>query len=66
MEHSSPQKIKDSLLSIITNMQSQSDLFVKRPGKDFTRERKLSFSRTIQVLLAANGNTVRKELLDFF
>lgn len=41
MKHSSPQMIKDSLLSIITNMRSQSDLFVKRPGKDFTRERKL-------------------------
>ncbi len=66
MKHSSPQMIKHSLLDILTDMQSMPGLFVKRPGKDFTRERKLSFSRTIQVLLAANGNTMRKELLDFF
>lgn len=33
---------------------------------DFTRERKLSFFKTMQFLLAANGNTVSKELLEFF
>lgn len=66
MRHTSPQRIKQTLLNIISDMQSHSELFVKKPGKDFVRKRKLSFSQTIQFILAANGNTVRKELLDFF
>lgn len=66
MISTSPLMIKNSLLNILTDMQAMPELFVKKPGIDFTRKRKLSFSHTIQLMLAANGNTVRKELLDFF
>lgn len=66
MKLSSPQLLKHFLLHILSDMQSHPELFVKRPGQDFTRERKLSFSKTMQFLLAANGNTVSKELLEFF
>lgn len=66
MRQTSPQAIRHSLLTILSDMQSHSELFVKRPGKDFVRDRKLSFSQTLRFTLAMNGNTIRKELLDFF
>lgn len=66
MNHESPSDLKQTLLSIISEMQSVSSLFVKQPGKDFSRNRKLSFSDTIQFLLSMKGNTVRKEWFDFW
>ena len=65
MTHESPVVLKENLLSIISEMQTNSSLFVKQPGKDFSRNRKLSFSDTIQFLLAMKGNTLRKEWMDF-
>lgn len=47
-------------------MQAAPHLFVKRPGNDFSRNRKISFSDTIQFLLSMNGNTVRKEWMQFW
>lgn len=50
MTHESPVTLKKNLLSIISDMQSASHLFVKQPGKDFSRKRKVSFSDTIRFL----------------
>lgn len=66
MTHESPQVLKQNLSNIIEDMQMSLDSFVKQPGKDFVRNRKLSFPQTIDFLLSMGGNTVRKELLDFF
>ena len=62
----SSQKMKQTLFHLISDMEKHPDLFVHHPGIDFTRERKLSFSHTIRFLLSMAGNTVRKELLDYF
>ncbi len=40
--------------------------FVKNLGKDFTRKRNLTFSKTIKFILSMGGSTVNKELLDFY
>lgn len=66
MTHESPQVLKQTLSNIISDMQTSLDLFVKQPGKDFIRNRKLTFSQTINFFLSMGGNTVRKELLNFF
>ena len=41
-------------------------LFSKRSGKDFSRKSKLSFTKTISILLAMQGKTISDELLNFF
>lgn len=66
MKNNSPIDLKNQLLSVISQMQSVSHLFVKQPGKDFSRKRKISFSDTIQFLLSMGGNTIRKEWFDFW
>ena len=66
MTYESPKVLKKKLNSIISEMQANSHLFVKQPGKDFSRNRKVSFSDTIQFLLSMNGNTVRKEWMTFW
>ena len=54
--------IKDKLLSIINNMNPID--FVKNPGKDFTRNRKLPFADVMKQLIAMGGNSICKELLE--
>jgi len=58
--------VKEKLLSIIEEMASNPDLFVKNPGRDFTRNRKLSFETVIKLLLSMGGNAIYTELLDYF
>ncbi len=41
-------------------------MFSKEPGKDFTRERKLSFPKVVSLLLAMEGGTLTTELLKYF
>lgn len=38
----------------------------KQPGKDFSRTKKLSFSKVISILLAMEGGTLTNELLKYF
>lgn len=66
MTKETPETLKKNLWKIISDMQNQSALFVKRPEKDFSRKRKISFSKTINFLLSMNGNTVCKEWLDYW
>ena len=47
--------VKEKLKSIIADMASRKDEFVKDPGKDFTRRRKLSFEETINFMLSMGG-----------
>jgi hypothetical protein len=39
-------------------------LFVKNPGKDFTRNRKLPFETVVNLLISMGGNSIYKELLE--
>lgn len=66
MIHESPVTLKKNLLSIIADMQSAAQLFVKQPEKDFSRKRKISFSDMICFLLSMNGNTVRREWMEYW
>lgn len=52
--------------SPLHHMQSVSYLFVKQPGKDFSRIRKVSFADAIHFLLTMNGNTLRREWMAFW
>lgn len=61
-----PTYVKDKLTAIIKEMAASPELFVKNPGKDFTRERKLTFEYVINLLLSMGGNSIYKELLEYF
>ena len=41
-------------------------LFVKNPGKDFVRNRKLNFSTMLMLLISMGGKTLNEELLEYF
>ena len=56
-------KIKERLRSIIREMASNPGLFVKNPGKDFTRKRKLDFENMLILLLGMGGGSLQMELL---
>lgn len=55
--------VKGKLISIIKKMSASSRLFVKNPGKDFTRNRKLSFETVLRLLLGMGGGSLQMELL---
>jgi len=61
-----PELVKKRLLKIINEMAEKSDMFVKKPGKDFSRKRKLDFSEMIRLLLSMGGNSLRNELMEYF
>lgn len=52
--------VKEKLMSIISDMASRKEEFVKNPGKDFTRNRKLSFEEIIKFMLAMGGGSLNK------
>ena len=58
--------VKRKLMSIISNMASRKEEYVKNPEKDFTRNRKLSFEETIKLMLSMGGGSLKKELLEHF
>ena len=59
-----PNIVKGKLATIITEMSETPALFVKTPGKDFTRERKLPFQTVVELLISMGGNSIYKELLE--
>ena len=58
--------IKHKLTEAIMQLCEVSWMFVKKPGRDFTRKRKLSFDKMITFLLAMEGGTLTTELLKYF
>ena len=56
--------VKESLFEIINEMAHYQWLFVKQPGKDFTRNRKLSFEKMMTSFVMMEGGSLKKELLD--
>ena len=58
--------IKRKLADAITQLCEVSWMFVKKPGRDFTRKRKLSFDKMIAFLLAMEGGSLTTELLKYF
>lgn len=60
------QQVKNSLLEVISDMAAHSEDFSKRPGADFTRNRKLDFSTLLHLIVSMEAGTVKDELLKFF
>ena len=58
--------IKGKLDSILSNMQKYCWLYVNNPGKDFTRNRKLTFKEMFKILLSMGGNSLNIELMKYF
>lgn len=58
--------VKFKLTAIIKEMEKSPETFVKNPNKDFTRNRKLTFEYVINLLLSMGGNSIYKELLEYF
>lgn len=59
-------ELKDKLNTIISQMAEKASLFVVNPDKDFTRNRTFTFEKTIKAILGMGGNSLQKELYDFF
>ncbi len=47
-------------------MSAHSERFVKNPGKDFTRERKLPFKQVLKSVLSMTGKSLRGERMEYF
>lgn len=62
--NSNPNTVKETLLTLIDEISASSALFVKNPGKDFTRNRKLPFGTVVKLLISMGGNSIYKELLE--
>ena len=57
--------VKKKLIFLIHEMSQAPDLFVKTPGKDFTRNRKLPLETMLKLLISIGGGSLAKELLAF-
>ena len=60
------QEVKDKLGFAIDQLCKTSWMFVKDPGRDFTRERKLPLHKVLSVLLCMEGGSLTNELLRYF
>ena len=58
--------IKNSVLKTINFMSSNVEGFAKKPGVDFTRNRKCSFSDLILCILSMESHSTNRELRRFF
>lgn len=58
--------VKNALFDSIDTMSKYCSMFVKNPEKDFIRKRKLDFITVLKMLLSMEGNSLQKELYDFF
>lgn len=61
-----PELVKKRLLALINEMAECPELFVKQPGKDFTRTRKIDFAEMMKLILAMGGNSIGNELMEYF
>lgn len=54
------------IMSLISELESEINSFVTRPGIDFSRKRKISFQNTILFLLTMRGGSLNTAFFDFF
>lgn len=59
-------EVKQTLFSIIDEMDKYRWLFTKNPHKDFSRIKKWNFREVIKFILAIESDSVRDELLKYF
>lgn len=58
--------VKNTLLSEVNAMASTPDKYVKSPGKDFTRYKKISFKDMLMLPITMESGTLRHELYKYF
>lgn len=58
--------VKSVLDNCIGEMTLNSWLYVKKPGVDFTRSRKMNFDDTMKFLISKQKNSTQEELLNFY
>lgn len=58
--------VKDALFSSIDDLSANKDLFLKNPGKDFSRKRMIDFESFINFCLQMEGRSVQNELLKYY
>ena len=60
------QLIKEALNTAIAKLCEDTKQFVKKPNRDFTRDRKLPLREIISILLCMEGGSLTNELLRYF
>jgi hypothetical protein len=58
--------VKQSLLDQIQVLSKHPELYCHNPGRDFTRNRKLTFSTLISFILNMHGGSITNEVIDYF
>ena len=66
MKRNYSETIKNKLENVIKEMATHIEDFSKNPDKDFKRNRKLPFEKLIHLMLCMRGNSLNKELYDYF
>ena len=61
-----PHKVKAHLLDDIVEMSKDPGPFVKRPGVDFSRRRKITFESLLRLLISMQSGSTAHELLKYF
>jgi len=61
-----PAVVKEILSHIISNLSDDPSDFLQNPSKDFSRNRKLSFESIIKLMIGMGGNSLCKEIYDWF
>ena len=61
-----PQKVNSTLWAVVDAMACNTSLFVKNPGKDFTRDRKPGFVQLIHFFLCMGSGCINHELMKYF
>lgn len=65
MEGLPAEAYKEKLNSIIADICKDPSLFVKHPGKDFTRDRKLPLETMLKIIIGMEGGSLNRELYDY-
>lgn len=58
--------VKHKLWNAISEIASDLNSYVKHPGKDFSRKRRLDFRRLVRFLISMEASSQKQELLSFF
>lgn len=58
--------IKKSLMDEIQNLALQKDKYVRNPGVDYSRSRKITFADAISSMISMEAGSIRSELLEYF
>lgn len=58
--------VKTILLAAIDELATDPEKYAKRPGRDFTRNRKLGFKQLLLMFLTMEGDCIREEIYTYF